>query len=275
MAPKREQRPQSAEEILLRLKKMSPQDENISEDTILEVDDEATILEQPKSQLPTLIQHIIDNMIHVEGGTFMMGRKTKWYEASDEEEHQVTLSSYSINKYEVTQEEWEAVMGNNPSNFKGAKLPVEQVSWDDCQVFISKLNELTGMSFRLPSEAEWEYSARGGNKNSGCVYAGSNDLFEVAWFDRNSEGKSHEIGLKLPNELGLFDMCGNIREWCQDWYGDYSVLAQIDPQGSSSGNLKVFRGGGWDSSKDYCLLSSRDNWSPNYKSASLGLRLAL
>ena len=274
MAPKREQRPQSAEEILLRLKKMSPQDENISEDTILEVDDDATILEQPKSQLSTLFQQIIDNMVHVDGGSFMMGRKTKWYEASDEEEHQVTLSSYSINKYEVTQEEWEAVMGNNPSNFKGTKLPVEQISWDDCQVFISKLNELTGMSFRLPTEAEWEYSARGGNKNRGCVYAGSNDLFEVAWFDRNSEGKSHEIGLKLPNELGLFDMCGNIREWCQDWYGDYSPLSQTDPQGPLSGNLKVFRGGGWNSSKDYCLLSSRDRSSPNYRSAGLGLRLA-
>ena len=275
MAPKREQRPQSAEEILLRLQKLSSKNERVSEDTILEVDDDSTILEQPKSQLPTLIQQIIDNMVHVDGGTFMMGRKTKWYEASDEEEHQVTLSSFSINKYEVTQEEWEAVMGNNPSNFMGAKLPVEQVSWDDCQVFISKLNELTGMSFRLPSEAEWEYSARGGNNNSGCVYAGSNDLNEVAWFDRNSEGKSHEIGLKLPNELGLFDMCGNIREWCQDWYGDYSALEQKNPQGPSSGNLKVIRGGGWDSSKEYCLLSSRDRCSPNYRNAKFGLRLAL
>ena len=275
MAPKREQRPQSAEEILLRLQKLSSKNERVSEDTILEVDDEATILEQPKSQLPTLIQQIIDNMVHVDGGTFMMGRKTKWYEASDEEEHQVTLSSFSINKYEVTQEEWEAVMGNNPSNFMGAKLPVEQVSWDDCQVFISKLNELTGMSFRLPSEAEWEYSARGGNNNSGCVYAGSNDLNEVAWFDRNSEGKSHEIGLKLPNELGLYDMCGNIREWCQDWYGDYSALEQKNPQGPLSGNLRVIRGGGWDSSKEYCLLSSRDRCSPNYRNAKLGLRLAL
>ena len=154
-------------------------------------------------------------------------------------------------------------------------MPVEQVSWDDCQVFISKLNELTGMSFRLPTEAEWEYSARGGNKNSGCVYAGSNDLYKVAWYNKNSEGKSHEIGLKLPNELGLFDMCGNIREWCHDWYGDYGSLAQTDPQGSSTGNLKVIRGGGWDSSKDYCLLSSRDRCSPNYRNAKLGLRLAL
>ena len=292
MQPKRKARPQTVDEVLAKLstaketqeKCLSMQD---CEETII-IDSspnyEDTLLASCKKTneginisqtVSPVIKELISNMIFVEGGTFMMGRKTKWYEASEEEEHQVTLSSYSINKYEVTQEEWEAVMGNNPSNFKGAKLPVEQVSWDDCQVFISKLNELTGMSFRLPTEAEWEYSARGGNKNSGCVYAGSNDLYKVAWYNKNSEGKSHEIGLKLPNELGLFDMCGNIREWCHDWYGDYGSLAQTDPQGSSTGNLKVIRGGGWDSSKDYCLLSSRDRCSPNYRNAKLGLRLAL
>jgi formylglycine-generating enzyme required for sulfatase activity len=292
MQPKRKERPQSVDEILDTLSTTKEQQEQYlpkqsceetiiidsaqnDEDTLLaicnKVDDRIDI----SQTVSPVIKELISNMIFVEGGTFMMGRKTKWYEDSDEEEHQVTLSSFSINKYEVTQEEWEAVMGNNPSNFIGAKLPVEQVSWDDCQIFISKLNELTGMSFRLPSEAEWEYSARGGNKNSGCVYAGSNDLNEVAWFNRNSEGKSHEIGLKLPNELGLFDMCGNIREWCQDWYGNYSVLKNKNPQGPSSGNLKVFRGGSWDSSKYYCLLSSRDRSSPNYRNPKLGLRLAL
>ena len=275
MAPKREQRPQSAEEILLRLKKMSPQDENISEDTILEVDDEATTLEQPKSQLPTLIQQIIDNMVHVDGGTFMMGRKTKWYEASDEEEHQVTLSSYSINKYEVTQEEWEAVMGNNPSNFKGAKLPVEQVSWQDCQNFISQLNSITGEKFRLPTEAEWEYAARGGQQSKFFKYSGGDNLNDVAWYEANSNNMTHPVGQKLPNELGLYDMSGNVWEWCNDWYGVYSSDFQINPLGAKRSPSRVNRGGGFLSIPRDCRSSNRDSNTMTFRSNRLGLRLAI
>ena len=171
-----------------------------------------------------VLQNLIKNMVYVEGGTFMMGATSEQgSDAYDREKpaHQVTLSSFSIGKYEVTQEEWEAVMGSNPSYFKGKKLPVEKVSWDNCQKFIRKLNKLTGKQFRLPTEAEWEYASRGGSMSRGYKYAGGNDLGSVAWYDGNSDNKTHEVGKKQPNELGLYDMSGNVWEWCQDWYWDW------------------------------------------------------
>ena len=225
-----------------------------------------------------VLQNLIKNMVYVEGGTFMMGATSEQgSDAYDREKpaHQMTLSSFSIGKYEVTQEEWEAVMGSNPSYFKGKKLPVEKVSWDDCQKFIRKLNQLTGKQFRLPTEAEWEYASRGGSMSRGYKYAGGNNLGSVAWYDDNSGNKTHEVGKKQPNELGLYDMSGNVWEWCQDWYGDYSSSSQTNPTGSSSGSYCVYRGGSWSDLARFCRVSYRDGDAPGFHIYDLGLRLAL
>ena len=232
---------------------------------------------EKKNVMPPVLQNLINNMIYVEGGTFTMGATSEQGSDVFKEEkpvHQVTLSSFSIGKYEVTQEEWEAVMGSNPSYFNGKNLPVEKVSWDDCQKFIRKLNQLTGKQFRLPTEAEWEYAARGGNKSRGYKYAGSNDLGSVAWYDSNSGDKTHEVGQKQPNELGLYDMSGNVYEWCQDWYGSYSSSSQTNPTGSSSGSGRVNRGGSWFDLAGFCRVSDRGGSSPGDRYYLLGLRLA-
>ncbi len=188
------------------------------------------------------------NMLPVQGGTFTMGATPEQGDDAGNGEkpaHEVTVSDFYMGDTEVTQELWKAVMGSNPSLFKGSDLPVEFVSWDDCQEFIQKLNALTGRTFRLPTEAEWEYAARGGNKSMGYKYAGSNDIDEVAWYGGNSGGKTHPVKGKMPNELGLYDMAGNVYEWCQDWYGDYSSNAQTNPQGAGKGSFRVLRGGSW------------------------------
>ena len=234
-------------------------------------------VEEARSQ-SDILQDLVANMVRVEGGTFTMGATSEQgSDASDDEKpaHQVTLSSFSIGKYEVTQEEWQAVMGSNPSNFKGAKRPVEQVSWTDCQEFIRKLNLLTGKRFRLPTEAEWEYAARGGSRSVGYKYAGSDNLGSVAWFDGNSGNVTHSVGQKSPNELGLYDMSGNVSEWCQDWHGSYSSSSQTNPSGRSSGSNRVFRGGCWNFSAGSCRSSCRDYYSPSLRFNYLGLRLAL
>jgi len=211
-------------------------------------------------------------MIKVEGGTFKMGSKRG---NSDEKPvHQVTLSSFSIGQTEVTQELWEAVMGSNPSYFKGSKLPVEKVSWNDCQTFITKLNQLTGKTFRLPTEAEWEYAARGGNKSKGYTYSGSNKIGDVAWHSSNSNSTTHDVATKSPNELGLYDMTGNVWEWCQDWYGSYSSGSQTNPTGPTSGSSRVLRGGGWVSDATNCRVANRSSLKPTGTSYYLGLRLA-
>ena len=225
----------------------------------------------------SVIDRLISNMVRVEGGTFTMGATSEQGSDAYSDEkpaHQVTLSSFSIGKYEVTQEEWQAVMGSNPSNFKGAKRPVESVSWEDCQEFIRKLNALTGKQFRLPTEAEWEYAARGGNRSQGYKYAGSDNLGSVAWFIANSSSQTHDVGQKSPNELGLYDMSGNVWEWCQDWYGSYSSSSQTNPAGPSSGSSHVLRGGSWDY-YGRCRSSDRGGDSPSYRDLNLGLRLAL
>ncbi len=274
MTPKREQRPQSTDEIHQRLQKTNHPDAKQKTKLIPKEDDDVTIVAPPKSQLPTVIQQLIDNMIPVEGGTFMMGRKTTSYEGSDEKEHQVTLSSYSIGKYQVTQEEWEAVMGDNPSEFKGAKLPVENVSWNQCQEFIKKINHITGKKFRLPTEAEWEYAARGGDKSRGYKFAGSDTIEDVAWYTNNSRSKTHKVGAKQPNELGLYDMSGNVWEWCQDWYGDYDSSVLTNPAGSSSGSSRVSRGGSWCHYAGSCCVLFRGLNSPGSRFNYLGFRLA-
>ena len=187
-------------------------------------------------------------MVHVQGGTFTMGcTSEQGGDCWDDEKpaHSVTLSDYYIGETEVTQALWRAVMGSNPSYWKGDNLPVEKVSWDDCQTFVRKLNQMTGKTFRLPTEAEWEYAARGGNKSLGYKYSGSNTLSSVAWYDGNSSNNTHPVKGKQPNELGLYDMSGNVWEWCQDRYGSYNSSSQTNPAGASSGSYRVCRGGSW------------------------------
>ena len=223
-------------------------------------------------------------MVEVEGGTFTMGATSEQgSDAYDDEKptHQVTLSTFSIGKYEVTQALWQEIMGSNPSDFKGDLLPVEQVSWDDCQEFLRKLNArkaefgiTDGRTFRLPTEAEWEYAARGGKLSKGFKYSGSNNIGDVAWCDENSGNKTHPVGTKQANELGIYDMSGNVWEWCQDWFGDYSSGAQTNPQGPASGSSRVFRGGSW----YYFALgrvSNRRSLTPDIRFNFLGLRLVL
>ena len=216
------------------------------------------------------------DMVRVEAGTFTMGATAEMKDPWNVEKptHQVTLTNdYYMGKYEVTQALWQAVMGNNPSNYKGDNLPVECVSWDDCQKFISELNRITGKTFRIPTEAEWEYAARGGKKSRGYQYSGSNNLSDVAWYSDNSGKKTHAVGTKQPNELGIYDMSGNVEEWCQDWYDNYSSSSQTNPTGANSGYVRVIRGECWASYAWRCRSSFRNYGAPGEDAAGLGLRL--
>ncbi|WP_308232303.1 formylglycine-generating enzyme family protein [Prevotella sp.] len=246
-----------------------------------------TVAQQPVVQAPVtngdnisipVKDGISIDMVRVEAGTFTMGATPEMENPWDGEKptHQVTLTNdYYIGKYEVTQALWQAVMSNNPSYFKGDNLPVEKVSWNDCQEFISKLNTITGKTFRLPTEAEWEYAARGGKKSKGYQYSGSNNLSDVAWYEDNSGNKTHAVGSKQANELGIYDMSGNVWEWCQDWYGKYSSSSQTNPTGANSGSNRVRRGGGWGGNAWICRSSYRYSYAPGFSNDSLGLRLVL
>ena len=217
-------------------------------------------------------------MVYVDGGTFDMGATTEQGSDAESDEkpvHSVTLSGYYIGKCEVTQELWEAVMGSNPSYFKGAQKPVESVRWNDCQEFVAELNRLTGMTFRLPTEAEWEYAARGGNQSSHYKYSGSDNIDDVAWYYDNRPRKTHAVGTKTANELGIYDMSGNVWEWCSDWYGAYSAGAQTNPQGPSSGSYRVLRGGSGYYLASYCRVSCRYSFDPDDSFRYFGLRLVL
>ena len=218
------------------------------------------------------------DMVKVEAGTFMMGATSEMKDPYSDKKpvHQVTLTNdYYMGKYEVTQALWQAVIGSNPSNFKGDNLPVETVNWNDCQEFISKLNSLTGRKFRLPTEAEWEYAARGGKKSRGYQYSGSRKISDVAWYEGNSRSKTHPVGRKQANELGIYDMSGNVWEWCSDWYGSYSSSSQTNPMGSDSGAKRVRRGGSWCHIARICRSSYRSGDAPDCRGLYLGLRLAL
>ena len=196
------------------------------------------------SLIPITVNGVSFNMIRVDGGSFTMGA-TKEQRKSEKDEkpvHQVSLSTYYIGETEVTQALWKAVMGNNPSFFKGDELPVETVSWNDCQKFIEKLNSLTGRNFRLPTEAEWEFAARGGNKSRHTQYSGSSYIDEVAWFNGNNGSEPHPVASKKANELGIYDMTGNVWEWCQDWYGSYTIVPKTNPLGAAVGRYRVLRG---------------------------------
>ena len=230
--------------------------------------------QRPQSNLPDIA------MVYVQGGTFTMGATSEQVEDADSDEkpaHSVTLDGYYIGKYEVTQKLWKAVMGNNPSYFKGDDLPVENVSWNDVQEFLRKLNAMTGKRYRLPTEAEWEFAARGGNSSRGYKYSGSNSLGSVVWYTDNSGSRTHAVGTKSPNELGIYDMSGNVREWCQDWYRDsyYGSSPRNNPRGPNSGWYRVYRGGSWNFNAWYCRVSIRYYYAPAYRNNNLGFRLAL
>lgn len=225
----------------------------------------------------TLLAKVARNMVYVEGGTFYMGATSPlidWEENKHNKPvHQVTVSSFYISKYEVTQDIWKAVMGTNPSWEKGNDIPVYWVQWVEAQKFVRKLNALTGKHYRLPTEAEWEYAARGGKHSHDYLYSGSNNIDEVAWYGDNSGGKVHPVGLKKPNELGLYDMTGNVREWCSDWISDYTAQAQTNPKGPQSGTHKIYRGGGAAEFYRNCCVHTRWAVQPNIPWSS-GLRLA-
>ncbi len=191
---------------------------------------------------------------------------------NDEMQHKVKVDGFYIGKYEVTQKQWESVMGNNPSNFKGDNLPVEKVSWDDCQEFIRKINSASGKKFRLPTEAEWEYAARGGQN---YVYSGSNNLDNVAWYSDNSGSKTHPVGQKSANGFGIYDMSGNVWELCQDWYDEkyYKSSPENNPRGPESSASRISRGGSWIINGWRCRSANRDSDGPSDRYNFLGFRL--
>ena len=233
------------------------------------------------------LKKLMDDMVLVEGGTYMMGNpdRDRNDEYAKDVPHEVTLSSFYICKYEVTEALWTAVMGSNPSDHKsGDNYPVEQVNWYDCQDFVEKLSELTGRHFRLPTEAEWEYAARGGKRSRGYRYSGSYALDEIGWHVGNAHHYKREVGIKKPNELGLYDMTGNVSEWCQDKLDIeyYHHSPSINPQGPDRSTYKdnrCFRGGSvcdddkYDRLKVYTRFSS--GMPPEEKSFYIGLRLAM
>lgn len=227
-------------------------------------------------------------MKKVVGGTFTMGatsEQSNGYTPWDDEKptHLVTLSDYWMGETEVTQALWYAVMDAKPTNDNswstdyglGNNYPAYYVSWNDCQTFITKLNQLTGASFRMPTEAEWEFAARGGTQSQGYIFSGSNSIDDVAWYFGNSGSKPHEVGTKAPNELGIYDMSGNVWEWCGDWFGSYSSDSQTNPIGPTSGSYRVRRGGSWGNDATSCRVADRNSITPTSTYYTLGLRLAL
>ena len=241
----------------------SPKIESINDDTVVAL----------KSEKSFTVNGVSFSMIRVEGGTFMMGRKG-WFVGDEGPAHQVTLSDFFIGKYPVTQELWQVVMGNNPSKFQGnPSHPVEKVSWDDCQIFLKKLNELTGHQFRLPTESQWEFAARGGNKTNNYKFSGSDILDDVAWgLDCRM---TQSVGKKKPNELGLYDMSGNVQEWCYDWYGEYSSESQHNPGGPNIGKHRIMRGGSYYNAFYKYRVTARDHCPPTSRFSGVGLRLVL
>mgnify|MGYP002672787274 CR=1 FL=1 len=271
-------------QITLSKETTATQQSSVSQPTVIQ---QPTVVQQPVAQTPVTNRDIITipvkdgisiDMVRVEAGTFIMGATPEMENPNSDEKptHQVTLTNdYYIGKYEVTQALWQAVMGNNPSYFKGDNLPVGNVSWNDCQDFLIKINSITGKKFRLPTEAEWEYAARGGKKSRGYQYSGSNNLSDVAWYIDNKGSGPHAVGSKQANELGIYDMSGNVLEWCQDWFGDYNSSSRVNPTGVNSGSSCVLRGGAWLINAMYCRSSFRCHYTPNHRDHFLGLRVVL
>lgn len=239
--------------------------------------------EEPKANISPVETRIFKvgdvefTMVGVAGGKFKMGATPEQGagESVERPVHQVTLSSFLIGETEVTQALWHAVMGNNPSYIQQDDYPVDQVSWEDCQDFLVKLNSMTGKEFRLPTEAEWEYAARGGQQSKGYKYSGSNNLGDVAWFTMNSDERPHAVRQLQPNELGIYDMSGNVWEWCQDWFSYYEKTPLTNPKGPDAGQYKVIRCGCWTSNRDGCRIAFRYRASSSDCCNYLGFRLAL
>lgn len=224
------------------------------------------------------IKDVSFTMVAVQGGSYIMGATSEQAAEAYEDEspvHKVTLSDYYIGCCEVTQALWTAVMGNNPSFFKDPERPVECVGWNDCQKFIAKLNQITGKKFRLPTEAEWEFAARGGLQSKNGKYAGSDLIDKVAWYNEDWDTGTHKVASKDANELGLYDMSGNIYEWCQDWFGRYEEGDQTNPQGPPTGKNRVLRGGSWFVIGNYCRISNRSGSLPDSRFIHIGFRLAM
>lgn len=229
--------------------------------------------------LGTVLRKSGFEMVSVSGGTFIMGCKhgrDSECEKDEKPAHEVTLSLFNIGMYEVTQADWLEIMGSNPSFYKGCDdCPVENVSWNDIQDFLLVANaNFPGKNYRLPTEAEWEFSARGGNQSKGYKYSGGDILKNVAWFDSNSDSKTHPVGRKKSNELGIFDMSGNVWEWCGDWYCQYSSRSQLNPTGPPWGWFRVPRGGSWDAAPRYTRTAHRGYYVPGSDGHNLGFRLA-
>lgn len=258
--------------------------DDVNDDGVVDLSDVTTLIDHVLNGVNNGSSHIfiahnvMIEMVRVEGGTFTMGATAEQASDAFSDElptHKVTLSPFLIGKYEVSQTLWLAVMGENPSVNTGINLPVDNVTWNECQTFISKLNELTGKNFRLLTEAEWEYAARGGNKSKGYKYSGSNNLGDVAWYIDNSNNTSHAMGTKAPNELGIYDMTGNVMEWVSDWKGSYSSGAQTNPTGPDSGTYRVNRGGSYGNVERLSRITNRNSIDPNMSSKTMGLRLCL
>ena len=215
------------------------------------------------------------DMVFVQGGTFTMGC-TDWCSSWDRSALKIKLRSFQIGKYEVTQKLWNAIMDDNPSVFIGDNLPVHKVCWTDAQEFIRRLNLATGKNYRLPTEAEWEYAARGGNRTQGYTFSGSNDIFQVAWFYDNSESTPHPVGTKLSNELGIYDMSGNVEEWCFDWLREFPDIQQFNPIGDIAGLYRAVRGGNFVQTFISCVIGKDGGALPTYDNGfELGFRLVL
>ena len=241
------------------------------------------------------IKDMISNMVKVEAGTFYMGAQKDSVEYYNYDEnatsleapvHEVTVSEFYINKYEVTQSLWKAIMGKHNDKKdeydqwedrfgKGDNYPAYRISFNEVETFIGKLNEITGLNFALPTEAQWEYAARGGANTNYALYAGGDNVLEYAWIDQNSE-KSSEVGMKTPNKLGLYDMSGNVWEMCQDWYYDYTADAVTNPVGEAyNEGLKVFRGGSWNTNAQSARTTTRYKQGIHYRDYNTGFRLVI
>lgn len=219
------------------------------------------------------VMPLLKDFVKVEGGRFKMGSAdTVPNRQSDEVQHEVEVATFHMQATEVTQELYELVMGSNPSSKKEWKdMPVTDVNWEDAQEFITKLNEITGGNYRLPTEAEWEYAARGGNRSQGYCYSGSNNIEEVA----NTDEHTHVVKEKKPNELGLYDMSGNVWEWCSDWYADYrlDIKGSVNPTGADNGEFRVIRGGSWNFQPEDCRVAYRNYYYPQRRYYDNGFRL--